>query len=269
MTGTTHILFSTAAAGMLYGLLAAEGSADAVIALEDNLAIGPPATAWEERFDWLVGQGRIDPAIAVMIAMSGDDFRAKCDAAEGDLLVWLMPHSARERAGLAAWLDRSGARPAAVLDAGAAAHEGYPPDHPPLTLGELTPGHMAALLAGARAGGTSALQPDGGRWAALVREGGALRVLRAGELVSAPADFFDALLIRACAADWRPVASILGDAMILAYRERHDVDDIFLVSRLFALVAAGALRSAEDIGGWPEDRLRREGRLRPALAKIS
>jgi len=98
-------------------------------------------------------------------------------------------------------------------------------------------------------------------WRALRAENAALRILRDGELASAPMDVFDARIMTQVSTEWQKLARVIGYILAL------DMDDEcqqlgigVLHSRLRVLVEGGALEGRGNLASL------REGEVRKAAA---
>lgn len=95
-----------------------------------------------------------------------------------------------------------------------------------------------------------------GRWAELRSENGLLRIMDGTELVSAPIETYDRLLLSAAAPEWRKGILVVGHALAASFDEQVRVSPDFLFSRLGALVRSGQLKAQGDVQGWDEERRR-------------
>jgi hypothetical protein len=82
-------------------------------------------------------------------------------------------------------------------------------------------------------------------------ENAPLRVLRNGELVSAPITFFDDLLLSFVTDQWRKTAMIIARALGASWDDDcMQVGDGFLGAHIRALANAGQLDSQGDLRDW-------------------
>ena len=109
-------------------------------------------------------------------------------------------------------------------------------------LGTHARGEVARLVPTARTLTGTARAALAAQLEALRDEGGLRRRWVDEHVVSVPIDAFDDLLIAACTSEWQPAARVVGTAMGRADR-RDGLSDVFLCSRLQALLAAGLLEA--------------------------
>ncbi len=76
-------------------------------------------------------------------------------------------------------------------------------------------------------------------------DGGVRRRWEDGRIFTVPVDTFDDLLIESCGPDWHVAARIVAAAMRKAER-RDGLSDLFLASRLQALIAAGRIEAESE-----------------------
>ncbi len=85
-------------------------------------------------------------------------------------------------------------------------------------------------------------------WQRLRAEDAPLRVLKEGELVSAPLSYFDPLLLSFTTSEWRRAMRLVGDALgSLDYENCFGTFDIILSARIRSLVQAGQLEARGDL----------------------
>jgi hypothetical protein len=264
-----HILFSAAAAGALRQALASIERNDEVICLHDNLSVGPVDTLDPDmRLRWLATACRLQTDEWNWFPDEVRQFWSRAVSDSRVRVLWFTRNSARELAGLVAFLDRSGAGSFTVADGtdckvrvkgGSGSAES-----PILSLGELAPNQIQTLLDTDRPLSAERLEAFRERWAALRSDGALLRVvLGAGELSSVPIEFFDDALLSACTCEWQRASRVIGTAMFSTVAGRlHAVDDLFLCSRLLALLERGLLEAREDTGEWSGDRIMQQAHVR-------
>ena len=109
-------------------------------------------------------------------------------------------------------------------------------------VGTHTPSALAALWQSARPLSAAECAGLAADFEAFRSDGGARRRWLDGRVVSAPLSVFDDLLASACTHAWEPAIHVVGKAMTSADR-RDGLSDIFLGSRLVALIGAGAIEA--------------------------
>jgi len=95
-------------------------------------------------------------------------------------------------------------------------------------------------------------------WRKLRRENAPFRIVKNGELSSAPIDFYDRLLMSCVADRWLKSARIVGEALAKLYETPGlETSDAVLFGRLRKLVALGQVDSKGDMSRmrWSEVRL--------------
>lgn len=243
MTPALHITFTEAGADALRGALDLAGRTDRVIALPDDLSVGPvgPADPAARR-DWLAAQG-IGEDLDITAC---EAFWRQAMTDGSPRVVWTSRRVAREYAGFLEWLSRNGAARFALVD---------------LTHVETEPGRLARLdLAGPEtllaAGWLDAGRPVSAAargaltrsWKALADGGAPLRLSRDGDLRPAPLSAFDEILMARASPYWMRLSLII--AMILDGEAADGVVNAsspLLLSRLRALVAEGRLLAEGEI----------------------
>ncbi len=78
-------------------------------------------------------------------------------------------------------------------------------------------------------------------WRQLRRENAPFRIITEKGLTSAPADYFDHVLLEQATAEWQKIARIIGGAMADNCEPYFQVGDIMLLTRVVALVSEGKL----------------------------
>lgn len=115
--------------------------------------------------------------------------------------------------------------------------------------GTRTPAELVALLASARPLAPRQRAAWAARFEALRDDGGVRRGWVGRRVATVPVSAFDELVTRACSTDWRPAGRVVRTAMGRA-NPRDGLSDVFLASRLQALIASGhveADRSAKTL----------------------
>jgi hypothetical protein len=176
-------------------------------------------------------------------------------------LVWLSSNSAHEVAGYLAYLSRHSELPAEVVRPNQ-----YIPLHPTygplLGTGSANVEQLANVLRHAKRNSVGDDRAWFGRWVELESENAHLRIMDGAELVSAPVETYDRLLLGAAKTDWQKGVLLVGNALAATFDEQVRVSSDFLFSRLGALVRLGQLEAQGDVQGW-EENMRRT----PALVR--
>ena len=87
-----------------------------------------------------------------------------------------------------------------------------------------------------------------------------------GQLVSAPVETYDRLLLGAATDDWKKGVLVVGHALAASFDEQVRVSSDFLFSRLSALVRTSQLEAQGDVLGWDEDMRRAPALVRKPAA---
>lgn len=249
---TVHVAFGRSRAESIADALVLDGRAGRVIGLPGALDMGPidPPDP-DRRFDWFRTVLRADPA------WHGRESEAEWMEATSALVhpvFWVCRAHAGERAALGEFAFRMAGRPFDIVDA--TELDAPMPDGARRlrTLGQMRAADIvAAGLPGRRRPlGRAERDALGAEWERLRAENAPFRVVRAGRLVSAPLDVFDAVLLAAARPEGEVAAGLVGRAMQLLADERGDaVDGVALFGRILALGEAGSL----DVAG-PGPRMR-------------
>lgn len=205
-----HVVFTEAIGNALREAL---GEGAPVVVLADDLATGPlDVVPREEHGEWTRSLAPTDRRI-----------------------VWTDRRVARQYAGLMAWVARAGDTPFEVVDL---THAGLRPQDLPKAE------DIPQLLAKAAPISTEARADLAEDWASLRVANAPVRVVREGQLASAPETVFDAAILRRCSPYWMRKALVM-DAVLM--------DDVatgvlnlspgFLAARMAALVAEGRLEA--------------------------
>ena len=192
-----------------------------------------------------------------------DTFFTDAGQPAGRRLIWLSSNSAHEMAGYLAYLDRHGDLPAEVVRPNQHIRP-HPTYGALLGSGSANVEQLADVLANAERRPVADDRRWFGRWAELRADNGLLRVMEGKELVSAPVESYDRLLIGAATSDWKKGVLVVGYALAASFDEQVRVSSDFLFSRLGALVRSGQLEARGDVQGWEEDM-----RRTPALVRRS
>lgn len=241
-TPTLHVAFSPSFAGSLQYALTAAGRPDTIVRTFDDFSFGPiaPDDA-ATRARW------VDEELLI------EDWREVADRSEavlaasrstpGRIVAWLSPNVATVTAGFLWWLSHIDDRPFHVVAA---------PSLPVMNANKI-----AALIDSEVPISNVERVRYRDHWETLKTENAALRVIRDGNLVSAPISHFDQALIGHVTRDWRKMARVVGG--VLADQSEagvYQTGDLFLMSRLIALAEDGALEWRGDLYRMPDCELR-------------
>lgn len=235
-TGTQplHVVFNRSAAVSLRQALAEAGRPATVLALSDDLSIGPigdltPAIRATEvqRLLGVDGWGEVTTDTPLLVEASL--------AAPAPPVAWFSPDSAAGVAFLLWWISAMGDRPALVNEVP--------------SMGIRPPNLLMAHLEG-----MVPLSPDRraayrSQWRHLVAENAPLRTLRDARLVSAPVEHYDAALLRNVASQWRKFGYVVGLTLtdLVDTTNAYQTSDLFLASRIRHLARAGAVAWQGDL----------------------
>jgi hypothetical protein len=250
---TLHVVFNPSAADSLRQALQQSGRNERVISLFDSLSFGPihPPSA-ELRCKWV--EEELGYANWEEVVGEANSFWIESLSIGDRKVAWLSRRSAQEYAGFLEWLWRLGEEPAEVIDltdvmVAGGKHEPTKP-HLAVSLGMLPPNQilennildrMEKLAPPLRARYRES-------WGRLRAENASLRVLSAGELVSAPLSFFDPLLLSCATPEWQKAARVIGGALWESSTASVlQVGDLVLCARARALAGAGLLESRVDL----------------------
>jgi hypothetical protein len=245
---TLHIAPGDSAGGSLRQAIQIAGQDDEVLAFRDDLSCGPVASndpsaraAWWARFyEW----PEVEDAHRT--------FWNRVDAAEDRLVVWFARHSALELAFFLAWADRLGRRPYHVVDVTGQRLPFSRPDGSaaltqPIQAVSMVPGDALSTLLGSERRVTARASAVSQQlWERLRSENAPFRVVRPANLVSAPIDHFDPLLLKQATPQWQKVARVVGSTMGYNSDPYLQVGNLMLLTRVVALVDEGKLLADGD-----------------------
>jgi len=212
----------------------------------DNFAYGPIAPGDPaQREAWLRETLDLDPEPIG----SDDDFWRQALDPDRRLIGWTSTRVAQERAGFLEWLWRLGDAPCELIDL-STVRAGRDPAVLPLLDGDKI--REFGLLDLARPLEPSDRHRLHQTWRRLRDENAPLRMIRAGELVSAPLEAFDQQLLSHVEPEWTRAVRVIGGALGDVFDDWiFQVSEYVLVSRLRALGETGAIetRPCEDLKG--------------------
>ena len=249
-----HVVFGMSAAGSLKQAIAMAGRDERVIGLPDDLSFGPVnppdpvvRAAWVDRAlifetesvgQWAVG---IEP------------FWGEAVTWQGPSVAWVCRHSASEYAGFLEWVWRQGEHECHVIDVTGLVIQVQPRGEASRSVkigsfGQVHPKHIVdqCLWDRKRPLTVDERRDYRAEWARLRAENAPLRVIEADRLVSAPIGHFDPLIMSYVTHDWRKAARVVGD--VLGGQTYHQIGEIVVIARLWALVEARRLEVRGEIG---------------------
>jgi len=241
-TPTLHVAFSPSFAGSLQYALTAAGRPDRIVRTFDDFSFGPiaPDDA-AARARWVDEELRIEDWREV--ANSNEAALAASRSTQGRIVAWLSHNVAAVTAGFLWWLSHIDDRPFHVVAA------------PSLPV--MNDNKIATLIDSEVPISDAERAQYRDHWEILKTEHAALRVIRDGNLVSAPITHFDQALTGHVTRDWRKMARVVGG--VLADQSEaaiYQTGDLFLMSRLIALAEEGALEWRGDLYRMPDCELR-------------
>jgi hypothetical protein len=153
------------------------------------------------------------------------------------LVVWFGRHSALEQAFFLALADRLGERSYSIIDVTGLRLPFNRPDGsqalsaPTPAVSIMPPYQLRSLLGSERQVAPQEAAEARRQWRRLKVENAPFRVVTPAGLVSAPADYFDTLLMGRATPEWRKAARIIGDTMVLDSEPYLQTGDIMLLAR--------------------------------------
>jgi hypothetical protein len=244
-TEAVHATFGAASAGCLMQALRMVGRRERIIALEDDLSLGPIArTDGRTRTKWALAELGSD---AFGSAASIDRFWAEALLPEDRLVVWVSRRSAREYAGFLELLRRLRGgvlRVVDITDEQFIGSDGQPDPERSLSIGRVPHEQIVdhRLIERAARVPANTAHRYRQRWARLQEANAPLRIIDKDELISAPIDYFDSLIAACTTTEWRRSQ----DVLLAFYRGTRAAgvevpSDVFGWSRVVAMVKAGTL----------------------------
>ncbi|MBP1179813.1 DUF3658 domain-containing protein [Methylobacterium sp. PvR107] len=256
-----HVVWGVSRAEAIRDALRLQGCKARVIALPNCLSVGPidPSDP-DARRRWARENLRDDDA------SDWDEPEApwtEATAPDVHPIVWVCLSNAAEHASFLAFTSRMAGRPFDIVDATGLGISTVGGVSPIWSLGLLRPEEIVASGLSARrrpvAPAESAAASEA--WSQLQRENAPLRVVRDGQLVSAPLEHFDPVLTELATPDWELVVKLIGRAL---HHLNTEVDppgqgtgSEFLFARVLALGEAGILEVTGSGPGMREFEVRR------------
>jgi Protein of unknown function/Domain of unknown function (DUF1835) len=251
-TSTLHIVFNSSGAAGLREALRQAGRDERVVGLFDSLSFGPINPPDPElRSKWV--EEELGYTGWEEVVGEATSFWPESLSVSNRRVAWLSRRSAQEYAGFLEWLWRLGEEPIEVIDlTDVMVTTKNEPTTPCLaiSLGILPP---YQILENDLFNPTEKLTPVFRAryrelWGRLRAENAPLRVLRDGELVSAPLSFFDQLLLSHATPEWQKAAWIIGEALSDSWTTlAMQTGDLVLAARARALADAGRLEGRGDL----------------------
>jgi Protein of unknown function/Domain of unknown function (DUF1835) len=248
---STHIVFGYSAAKSLRDALAEAGKAEVVIAFPDDLSQGPiDPPRWSERARWMADE----------LDHEHRDLKSEIDAFWNGALAsgispvaWFSRRSAREYANFLEWLWRMDNSPCQIVDLSDVRFPCSNSDGRTsfvVSAAVISSNAFQKLKPWEKACDLS--QPDRERyrrlWRSLKAENAPLRILRDGDLTSAPIDVFDTRLLALVSSNWRKMSRVIGEAWAVDYDDEvQQVGDAVLQARLRALVKSGIIEGRGNL----------------------
>jgi Protein of unknown function/Domain of unknown function (DUF1835) len=258
----THIVFCHSAAKSLRDALAEAGRSDSVLIFPDDLSLGPiNPSDWSSRAQWIAKEllCELPPDLSTEI----DAFWAASLAENIKPVAWMSRRSTWEYANFLEWLRRMEDLPFQIIDL---TEVKFPWEREPerswfvVSSGLITSKNFLKYKLWDTAVGLPEVDRQRYRdiWRVLRAENAPLRILRDGELVSAPLDVFDARIMTQVSAEWKKLSRVVGDTLAL------DMDDEcqqlgigVLHSRLRVLFEGGALEGRGNLASFGEGEVRK------------
>jgi len=244
-----HVMFGGSAAGSLRQALSKAGRDEQVVHQNDSFSFGPinPADA-QARARWVADKFDIDGWDEVS---AGFDHFVESSLASGILPVaWFSSHDTQSFTGFLEWLWRLWDAPCEIVDV-AQLQLGRPKNRPCFAVSPslITPDEFienrlfdsSRPLMGEERAAFRFL------WGRLKTENAPLRVIAEKQLVSAPLDYFDPLILSHAETDWRKMARVVGGVLGDWTEEYYQQGDIFLAARIRRLAEAGKLEWRGDL----------------------
>ena len=205
---------------------------------------GPINVPLDERIQWIEDNSPSDIGWDWLLE-AVERFGADAANLDDDRLIWVAPQNATEQAGLYWYFHHFGGGGQMIIAdfaLGGAWHE-----EPPRSLGSLSQEYFGRLLETCEPQPWDSSRFPAGRWAELTGDGALLRVVRDGQLQSAPADFFDEMILQHTTTQWTRWSRIVGETMGHSWDAGHSPDDSLLKWRLLELARNGRLELDGDL----------------------
>lgn len=239
-----HVVFGHSAAGTLRQALAKIRSPDQVVPLPDSLSFGPiDAPCWPDARGTGISEMLGISNWAEVVAESVPFLAASCSPSVHPI-AWMTRRSAIDYAGFLWWLFELDDRPCSLIDLTSMTVPHGTTGEPCLISGTgiLNADQMIGFLDRSVPLDEDDRQRYQSRWKTLVSENAPLRLIEKGELISAPIDYFDSLLLRLARPEWQKMALIIGQALVeFSDSDMHQTGDLLLHSRLCDLAEQGLL----------------------------
>ena len=246
-----HVAPGDSAGGSLIQALRLAGEdGENVLSCMDDFSCGPISSLTPaSRAQWW---GRFSPwYTAPEVEHRLAEFWNRLDAWDGKIVLWFGRRSAQELSFLHAMADRLEGRRISLVDVTGFQYpftrrDGTPAISEPMPAVSLVRHEALLTLLGTEREATDKeLSRLRSHWCALVREDAPFRVATDEGLVSAPADYFDQVLLELASTAWLRVNRLIGEALGHEKAEMQ-VGDVLLASRIVALVEQGRLLANVD-----------------------
>jgi hypothetical protein len=257
----THIVFDHSAAKSLRDALVDAGKSDSVLVFPGNLSFGPiNPPDWNRRAQWIANELFYEIRD---LSAEIDAFWTAPLAPDIKPVAWMSRRCTQEYANFLEWLCRMENLPCQIIDL---TEVKFPSEREPehswfvRSSALITPKNFLKYKLWDTA--IELREVDRQRycniWRVLRAENAPLRILRDGELVSAPMDVFDARIMRQVSTEWQKLSRVVGYTLAL------DIDDEcqqlgidVLHSRLRVLVESGALEGRGNLHSLREGEVRK------------
>jgi hypothetical protein len=256
----THILFNPSAAPELRRALADAGKNDNILVFPDNLSLGPiDPPNWDKRAQWIVNELLHEQHD---LSAEIDAFWAATLASDIKPVAWMSRRSTHEYTNFLEWLWRMEDLSCQIIDL---TEVRFPWEREPERSWFVV---SSALITSKnflkyKLWDTAVELPEVDRqryrdiWRALRTQNAPLRILREGELVSAPMDVFDARIMTQVSAEWQKLSRVVGYTLALDMDDEcQQVGVLLLHSRLRALVEGGYLEGRGNLASLREGEVR-------------
>jgi hypothetical protein len=236
---TLHLAPTDSAGGAIKAALAIAGRDEAALAFPDDLSCGPIRSYdWRERADWwapFYDRAEVEEAIR--------PFWERVGRGDEQIVIWFGRQSACELAFFHACCDRLGDRSFSIVDVTGvpfvAARNGQPQTWYGGRVSAIGPHDLASLFEAAQPIADSTRLAAAERWRQLQAENSPFRIATPGGLFSAPAEYFDLMLLEQIGLELTKFTAVIGATM--AVGDYWQVGNLMLQLRLVALAEQGKI----------------------------
>jgi len=224
------------------------GRQDDVLAFRDDLSCGPICSDdYSIRVDWW---DQFYEASEVREALT--QFWERIARTDERIVLWFSRNAANELAFFLACAERLGERQYAIVDATEhhpSSGQGVAPvvaNRPFHWVSTMAPDQLSALFGTELQITTEQRQDAISRWRQLKMENAPFRIVSPLGLISAPIDFFDALLLERVSTKWKRIVLVIGETLGYNSQPYHQVGHGMLLMRVVAMVEEGRLEVQGD-----------------------